>query len=103
MNIVFTQTNYVLKRKGLSIVGKYQIFGADEDKPLLYIEEKTKWIPPSNTIHVYADDKKTLEVLTLKDSESDDLEKEIFDPESGEKIGGIAAEQTYFYHRMLNF
>jgi hypothetical protein len=57
---------------------------------LLYVEEKMKWLPPSNTIHVYLDDKKTMEVLTLKDSDSEDIEKEIFDPETREKIGGIA-------------
>lgn len=90
MNIVFSQSSYILKRQGLSISGKYQVLGEQDDKPLLYVEEKTKWIPPSVAIHVYTDEKKTQEVLTLKDSESDDIEMDILDPESGEKIGGIA-------------
>jgi hypothetical protein len=96
MNIVFSQSNYILKRQGLSIGGKYQIFGLQDDKPLLFVEEKTKWIPPSNIIHVYADDKKTQEVLTLKDSESADFVKVIYDGESGDKIGGIAIVSDTF-------
>jgi len=57
MNAVFMQTGYVLKRQGLSLGGKYQLLGLQDKRPLLYIEEKVKWIPPSNSVHVYLDDK----------------------------------------------
>jgi hypothetical protein len=89
MNIVFSQTNYIIKRQGLAIGGKYQIFADQDDKPLLYVEEKTKWIPPSVAIHIYADDKKKQEILTMKDSSSDEIEMDVLDPETGEKVGGI--------------
>jgi len=89
MNAVFSQTGYVLKRQGLSIGGKYQLFDTQNDKPLLYIEEKSKWIPPSQTIHVFTDEKKTQEVFTITTSKSDDIEMDIIDAESGQKIGGI--------------
>lgn len=88
MNIVFLQTNYVLKQQGLSISGKYCMYDQN-DNPLLYIEEKIKWIPPSTTVHVYADEKKTKEILTFKDSLSENVEMDVIDAESGEKIGGI--------------
>jgi uncharacterized protein YxjI len=87
MNIVFTQTNYVLKQQGLSISGKYCLYGQN-DEPLLYVEEKVKWIPPSTTVHAYADEKKKQEVLTLKDR-PDDTDMDVIDAESGQKIGGI--------------
>lgn len=89
MNDVFSQTGYVLKQQGLSIGGKYRLHSLQNDEPLLYIEEKVKWIPPSTAIHVYADEKKTKEVLTLKDSSSEGVEMDVIDAESGQKIGGI--------------
>lgn len=88
MNAVFFQTGYVLKRQGLSIAGKYRLYGLQNDEPLLYIEEKVKWIPPSTTVHVYLDEKKKQEILTLKDS-PDDADRDVIDAESGQKIGGI--------------
>lgn len=89
MNAIFSQTGYVLKRQGLSIGGKYCLYGLQNDEPLLYIEEKVKWIPLSTTIHAYADEKKTQEVLTLKDGKSEDIDMDVIDAESGQKIGGI--------------
>jgi hypothetical protein len=88
MNAVFSQTAYVLKRQGLSIAGKYRLHGPQNDKPLLYIEEKIKWIPPSTTVHVYLDEKKKQEILTIKDR-SDETDMDVIDAESGQKIGGI--------------
>lgn len=88
MNTVFSQTQYVLKRQGLAIGGKYCLH-SQNGEPLLYIEEKSKWIPPSTAIHMYADEKKTREVLTMKDSASDDGKLDIIDAESGEKIGAV--------------
>ncbi len=89
MNIVFSQTGYVLKQQGLAIGGKYKLFGLQNDEPLLYIEEKTKWLPPSTSVHVYVDEKKTQEVLTLKDSDVEDVDMDIIDATTGQKIGGI--------------
>jgi hypothetical protein len=88
MNAIFSQKGYVLKQQGLAISGKYCLYDQN-DNPLLYIEEKVKWIPPSTAIHVYADEKKTKEVLTLKDSSSEEVEMDVIDAESGQKIGGI--------------
>jgi hypothetical protein len=89
MHAVFSQTGYVLKQQGLSIGGKYQLFGLESDEPLLFIEEKTKWLPPSTTTHAYTDERKKQEILTLKDSPSDDVDTDVIDAESGQKIGGL--------------
>jgi hypothetical protein len=89
MQAILTQTGYVLKRQGLSIGGKYRLCDPRDDTPLLFIEEKTRWLPPSTTIHVYADEKKKREVLTLKDSPAEGIDTDIFDPASGQKIGAI--------------
>jgi hypothetical protein len=89
MNAIFLLTEYALKQQGLSIGGKYQLFGLQNDEPLLYIEEKIKWLPPSTSVHVYVDEKKTQEVLTLKDSESEDVDMDVIDATTGQKIGGI--------------
>ena len=88
MNAIFLQSGYVLKRQGLAIAAKYRLTGL-QGEPLLFIEEKIKWIPPSTSVHMYADEKKTREVLTFKDGKSADVGTDIFDAESGQKIGGI--------------
>ena len=49
MNAVFSQTNYVIKQQGLSIASKYRLYDAEGKTPLLFIEQKTKWLPPSTT------------------------------------------------------
>jgi hypothetical protein len=78
---------YVIKQQGLAIGGKYGLYDESGD-PLLYVEEKVKWIPPSTTVHMYADEKKTQEILTMKDRpENSDMD--VIDAESGQKIGGI--------------
>ncbi len=96
MNPVFSETGYILKRQGLSLGGKYRLFDQSSDKPLLFIEEKVKLLPPSTTVHVYADEKKRHEVLTLKDSPAEEVDLDVIDAESGQKIGGIgvAADNT---------
>jgi hypothetical protein len=88
MNTVFMQTGYVLKRQGLSLSGKYQLLGLQDKQPLLFIEEKVKWIPPSTSVHVYLDDKKKQEILTIKDR-PDGTDMDVIDVESGQKIGSI--------------
>lgn len=90
MNILFYLTGYALKRQGLSLGGKYRLFGLQDDQPLLFIEEKSKWIPPSTTIHAYADDGRKQEILTLRDSQSEDVDMDVIDAASGQKIGGIS-------------
>ncbi len=88
MDAIFSQTKYILKRQGLAIGGKYCL--CDENgAPLLYIEEKVKWIPPSSAIHMYADEAKKREVLTMKHSDSEDVFMDVIDAESGQKIGGV--------------
>jgi uncharacterized protein YxjI len=89
MDAAFSLTGYVLKQKGLSIGGKYLIHGQQDGELLFYIEEKTKWLPPSTTIHVYTDEKKSREVLTLTDAQAEGTELDIIDTESGRKIGRI--------------
>jgi hypothetical protein len=88
MNAIFSQTGYVLKQQGLAISGKYCLYDQN-DNPLLYIEEKVKWIPPSTTVHAYADEKKKQEILTIKDR-PDDTDMDVTDAESGQKIGSIS-------------
>jgi hypothetical protein len=90
MHAVFSQSQFVLKRRKLPLSGKYRLFSPQQVEPWLYIEEKTKWIPPSSTTHVYADKAKTQEILTLKDSKSPDIEADVIDAQSGQKIGGIS-------------
>jgi hypothetical protein len=87
MNIVFSQTNYVIKQQGLAISGKYCLYDPNNN-PLLYVEEKIKWIPPSTTIHAYADEKKKQEILTIKDR-PESIDMDVIDAESAQKIGGI--------------
>ncbi|MBI5294343.1 MAG: hypothetical protein HY869_02625 [Chloroflexi bacterium] len=89
MHTVFSFTGYVLKRQGLSIGGKYRLFGLDNDTPLLFIEEQLKWIPLMTIVHVYADERKKQEILKLQTSKIDDVEMDVIDAESGQKIGGF--------------
>jgi len=89
MDAIFSQPTYTLKRMGLSLGGKYKLLSSQTNELLLYIEEKTKWIPPSTVIHVYSDEKKSFELLTLKDSPRENIEIDIFDGQTGQKIGGI--------------
>jgi len=97
MDRVFGESCYILKRQGLAISGKYRLFAAQGKEPLFFIEEKSKWIPPSITYHVYADEKKTREVLTLKDRPDDPSEDmDIFDAQSGEKIGSLESDADTF-------
>ena len=89
MHTVFLQTQYILKRQGLAITGKYRLYGLQNDAPLLFIEEVMKWLPPSVSTHVYADEKKKQEILTFKESPDADIDVVIVDAESGQKIGAI--------------
>ena len=89
MHAGFSQSGYVLKRQGLSIGGKYRLYGLQNDKPLLFVEEVMKWLPPSVATHVYADEKKKQEILTFKESPAADIDVDIIDAESGQKIGAI--------------
>jgi hypothetical protein len=90
MNTIFSKSNYVIKRQGLSIAGKYRIFPQEGNDPLFFVELKTKWIPPSTMVHVYTDEKKTHEVLTLKDRPTGAAEDmDVNDAENGQKIGAL--------------
>jgi len=93
MSNIFSVSNYVLKREGLSIGGKYRIIDPQSKVALCFIEEKTKWIPPSKIIHIYSDEKKKNEVLTLKDRPSGSIEDmDIFDSTNGQKIGSLVSD-----------
>jgi hypothetical protein len=89
MHAAFSQSQYLLKRKRLSLGGKYQLFGMQADQPLLYVEEKSSWRPLGSAVHVYADESKAQEILTLVTSDSDDIEMDVLDAQSGQKIGGF--------------
>jgi hypothetical protein len=89
MNAVFSQTKYIVKQQGLSIASKYRLYGPEGKEPLLFIEQKTKLLPPSITTHVYADEKKTQEVLTFKNSPTNGIDRDVIDAETGQKIGGL--------------
>ncbi len=93
MNKLFSESVFVLKRQGLAISGKYRLFDSQGKEPLLFIEEKSKWLPPSISYRAYEDEKKTREVLTLKDRPDDPSENmDIFDAQSGEKIGSLISD-----------
>lgn len=97
MDSIFTPSEFVLKRQGLSIAGKYRLFNMQSKDPILYIEQKSKLFPPSFAYHVYADDKKKREVLTLKDRPEgygDDMD--VFDAQSGQLIGSLVNEADTF-------
>lgn len=97
MNHLLEQTEFLLKRQGLAISGKYKLFDKEGKTCILYVEEKSKWIPPSITYHVYSDEKKTREVLTLKDRPDDPSEDmDVFDAQSGEKIGSLVSDADSF-------
>lgn len=89
MSIIFSQPTYILKRQGLALAGKYQLFGEQDDTPLLYIEEKSKWLAGQKTIHAYADADKAREIIRLQTSESEDAEMDIIDAQSETLIGRI--------------
>lgn len=88
MNLIFADSQYVLKRHGLSIFGKYRLYDL-QNNPLLYIEEQKKLIPPSTTIHLYGDEKKGQEILTIKDNSADGVDFDVLDVASGQKIGAL--------------
>jgi hypothetical protein len=90
MNPIFNQSVYIIKRQGLSISGKYKIYGAEGKDPILYVDVVNKWIPPSTTFHVYLDEKKKQEILILKDQpEYIAGNMDIFEAETGQKIGAF--------------
>lgn len=89
MHAVFSQAQFVLKRQKVPFSAKHRLYGPDRAEPWLWIEEKTKWIPPSSTTHVYADEGKTQEVLTLKGSDLEGVDVDVIDAESGRPIGGL--------------
>jgi len=90
MNQVFLQNGFIIKRQGLSIGGKYKVMGMAGKETLMFVESKTKWIPPSKTVHVYSDENKTHELLSLKDRPEGGIdEMDVFDTESGQKIGAF--------------
>lgn len=93
MNLAFSVDNYVIKPQGLSIGGKYRVFDSN-NKPVFYVEYKTKWEKPFITYHVYADDKKQQEVLMIQDGDHEELSDYcvVTDVATGEKIGGINAD-----------
>jgi hypothetical protein len=89
LHAVLSQTRYVLKRQGLAISGKYRLYGLQNDVPLLFIEEKTQWIPPDVTTHAWSDEQKKQEILTLKQSDNKLFHTEVSDAETGQKLGGL--------------
>lgn len=90
MNSIFAKSGYTIKRQGLAIAGKYKVFELQGKEPLLYVEEKSKLIPLSIIVHCYTDERKTNEVLFLKDRPNGTgSEMDVFDGESRQKIGSL--------------
>jgi hypothetical protein len=93
MDHLLEQNVFVLKRQGLSISGKYRLFDAEGKVPLLFIEEKSKWSYPFITYHVYADEKKTHEVLKIQDRPGLSANNmDIYDAQTDEKIGSLVID-----------
>jgi hypothetical protein len=65
MHSAFSRNAYVLKRKGLAIVGKYQLLDPESSEPLLFVEDKRSGCRLRYG-RIFADESKRQEVLTLK-------------------------------------
>jgi hypothetical protein len=90
MNAIFSQSGYLIKRQGLAISGKYKVFGQDGKEALLFVEEKSTLFPLAIKIHIYADEKKKQEILTMKDRpDGNSDEMDVLDAENGQKIGAL--------------
>jgi hypothetical protein len=98
MNQAFSFSNYVIKPQGLSIGGKYRAYNP-QNEPVLFIEQKVQWKAPVTTYHVYADDRKSQEVLTILDGGHPDFINyfEVIDVPTGGKLGGIGVDWSHFF------
>jgi hypothetical protein len=90
MQAALSDDMFVLKRYGRISGGKYRLYGLRQNRPLLYVEEEAADFPPVGLIHVYEDEEKKQEALTLVDSEALGVEIEVTDAESGANVGRIA-------------
>lgn len=90
MDAVFSGTTYVLRRQGLALAGKYRVLDPTGEV-LMYVEEKAKWFPPSRAVHIYTDEPKLREVITLTDATSGEAEMDVVDAVSGDVLGGLSA------------
>jgi hypothetical protein len=98
MNLKFTSSNFVIKRKGLS-TDKFRICSPGGEL-LLYVEEKIKWSPPyTTTIRFFDDEKKTQELLHAQDGKHKEYSNflDVTDPATGQKIGGVGGDWTNFF------
>ena len=96
MGSLFSQPGFIVKRQGLAIAGKYRILPSEGNDPLYFVEVKTKWIPPSVAVHIYTDENKSREVLTLKDRPGAAEDMDVMDAATNRKIGSLvmSAEST---------
>ena len=62
MKPALTHDHFTIKPQGLSFGGKFRAC-APQGQPVLFVEQKTKWSAPFNTIHVYSWEKKKSVVL----------------------------------------
>ncbi len=93
MSDLLSKSEYLIRRQGLAISGKYKVFEKEGKQALLFIEEKTKWFPPSTVIHFYTDEKKKQEFITLKDRPQGKTDEfDIFDAANGGKIGAFVVD-----------
>ena len=98
MDPAFSLSNYVIKPQGLSLGGKYCVYGP-QNEPVLYVEFKTKWKAPYQTYHVYSDEKKQHEVLQIQDRENTGFVNyfDVTDIITGGKVGGVSADWSKFF------
>ncbi len=98
MNPAFQQSNYVIKRKGIS-TSKFRICSPKGDL-LLYAEEKIQWKSPfTTTIQFFTDEGKTQEILLARDGKHVEYPSflEVSDPSDGGKVGGVGGDWTNWF------
>jgi uncharacterized protein YxjI len=88
LNAKFQRDKFLLHEKHFTIGDKYQVCD-DCEVPLFFVEREKFKVHAD--IHVYDDESKTREVLTVKDKSVFDFKAtmEVVDPETGELLGSL--------------
>ncbi len=91
LNSKFEHDKFLLRQKHFAIGEKYNIY--DENEQLLFYVEREKFKLHAN-IHVYGDDSKTEELLTIEDKSIFDMGAgmNVRDARTGEPVGSFKRE-----------
>ncbi len=96
MNLPFTATQFLIKRKGIS-TGKFRIV-SPQDELLFYVEVKTQFKAPNTIIRFYNNEKKEQELLLAQDGKHGEYADflEVTDLSTGQLVGGIGVGADFF-------